>query len=91
MELKSNIGFVDYRQLHAKSVDGLLPSLEKINAGLEDEFDAVASLSYRNQMTLIFGFLDPRTQIANIRLVKDEVRFIDSGRSVLMFGEEVQF
>ena len=54
-------------------------------------FDGIASLSYRAQWELVLGFLNPFTQIANIKLIKDEVGFIDAQRSPLVFGKQLFF
>lgn len=49
-------------------------------------WDGVASIGYGDLQAMAMGALDPRVQLANLRLVYDEARFIDLPRSALMVG-----
>lgn len=86
-KLSLSLGFTAYDQLHVPRKDVTECDLSVERESGED-FDAVASLTYKSQLSLFLGFLNPRTQIANGKLIKDEIRFIDAGRSVLIFGKE---
>lgn len=77
-ELQPPLGYREYDQLHVeptRKADG-------------SAFDGVAVLAYDAESSLLRRLLDVRTQLANFRLVKDEVHFIDLGRSALVFGQE---
>jgi len=77
-ELQAPLGYREYDQLYVE------PSP---NANGRS-FDAVAVLAYGAESSLLRRLIDVRTQLANFRLVKDEVHFIDLGRSALVFGTE---
>jgi hypothetical protein len=51
------------------------------------DFDGIAWIGYGNERELKRLLLSPATQVANLRLGKDEVHFIDGQNSALMFGE----
>jgi len=88
--LERPLGYIAYDQLHCRSGDDV-QEIAGLFGGTGDEFDGVAHLAYRNVWDLVLGFLNPRTQIANFRLVNDEVRFIDGRRSALVLGREFVF
>lgn len=89
--LQSPLKYRAYDQLHVRSSPSLSEVVKILGGNVGEEFDGVAALMYRCQLELVQGFLDLRTQIANLRLVKDETTFIDHQRSVLVFGKEYQF
>jgi len=76
--LQAPLGYREYDQLYVEPASP---------AGARG-FDAVAVLAYGAESSLLRRLLDVRTQLANFRLVKDEVHFIDLGRSALVFGTE---
>lgn len=80
-----------YDQLHVRSNLELSAVVKTLNSNVEEEFDGIAELIYSRQLELFQGFLNLRTQLANLQLVKDETTFIDHQRSVLVFGREYQF
>ncbi|MEM1299235.1 MAG: EthD domain-containing protein [Pseudomonadota bacterium] len=49
-------------------------------------WDGMASIGYPHLRDLVYGAVDPRVQLANLRLVYDETRFIDLPQSALMLG-----
>jgi hypothetical protein len=77
--------------MYVRDGEDLTRAIDTLGGSAGDPFDAVARVAYNNQWTVAKGFLSLRTQIANIRLIKDEVTFIDGGRSTLMLGEADQF
>ncbi len=91
LSLHGDLGFRVYNQLHVRIAPEFAPVIEILGGSVGDEFDGVAELSYRGQWDLIRGFLNIRTQIANLRLVSDEISFIDAQRSALVFGREFLF
>lgn len=68
---------------------------ENLEAAAQDEapdrvpWDGVACIGYPHLRDLVYGVLDPRVQLANLRLVYDETRFIDLPQSALMLGTVV--
>ena len=91
LSLQRSLGYRAYDQLHARSDSDLTALVELFGGHVGEEFDGVALLVYKNQFQLIRGFLNPFTQISNLKLVKDEVGFIDGQRSSLVFGREYLF
>ena len=89
--LQSPLRYRAYDQMYVRTTPALSEVVKTLGGSLGEEFDGVAALVYRRQSELIQGFLDLRTQIANLQLVKDETTFIDRQRSVLVFGREYQF
>jgi hypothetical protein len=83
--LRPQLHYREYDQLHAQAEETALPV---IGAAGAEPFDGVAMLAYENQGALIRRLVDPRTLIANFKLVKDEVHFADLQRSALVFGRE---
>ena len=80
--LQPSLGYGEYEQMHVSSD----VATGAIADALREEFDGVASLAYGTIMDMVWGLLNPFTQIANIKLIGDEVGFIDAQRSVLMLG-----
>ena len=88
---QSALRYRAYDQLHVRSSPELSVVVETLGGQVSEEFDGIAVLVYGRQWELLQGFLDLRTQFANLQLVKDETTFIDHRRSVLVFGREYQF
>lgn len=88
---QSALRYRAYDQLHVRSSPDFSAVVQTLGSKVGEEFDGVAALVYSRQLELFKGFLDLRTQIANLQLVKDETTFIDHQRSVLVFGREYQF
>jgi hypothetical protein len=86
--LRSQLHYREYDQLHVQSVPEERVKPAAIGAAGSEAFDGVAMLAYENQAVLIRRLFDPRTLIANFKLVKDEVHFADLQRSALVFGRE---
>lgn len=88
---QSALRYRAYDQLHVRSSPDLSAVAKILGSNVGEEFDGIAALIYGRQWELFQGFLDLRTQLANLQLVKDETTFIDHQRSVLVFGREYQF
>lgn len=91
MSLQSALKYRKYDQLHVRSAPELTTVVENLGGSAGEEFDGVAALVYGSQWELVRALVNPRTQIANLKLVKDEVTFIDHTRSALVFGREDSF
>ncbi|MFQ6021416.1 MAG: EthD domain-containing protein [Acidiferrobacterales bacterium] len=88
LSLQRALKYRAYDQLHVRSAAELSAVVEKLGGSAGEEFDGVAGLAYGSQWELVLGFLNPWTQVANLRLVKDEINFIDGQRSALVFGRQ---
>ncbi len=89
---QSALRYRAYDQLHVRSSPDLSTVVETLGGRVSlEEFDGIAVLIYGRQWELFQGFLDLRTQFANLQLVKDETTFVDHQSSVLVFGREYQF
>lgn len=87
--LTAAMGHRIYRQLHVAGEDaGQANLLGAFGARMPVPYSGIAYLAYNSQWSLLWRLFDPRLQIANLRLVKDEVGFIDLGSSWLVFGTE---
>lgn len=84
-ELAPVLGFVAYDQLHVRTDPALAAAVEGFGSTGED-YDGVALISYADLKVLQKGLFSLRTQWANLKLVSDEVTFIDMARSLLMLG-----
>jgi hypothetical protein len=91
LSLQSALKYRAYSQLHVRSAAELSAVKELLGGDVGEDFDGVATVTYGGQWELILGFFRPRTQLANLQLLKDEVRFIDGGRSSLVFGGQSLF
>lgn len=89
--LQDVLDYSAYDQMYVRDAEDLRQAVAALGGGVGEPFDAVARVAYDDQWTLGRGFLSLRTQIANIKLIKDEVTFIDGGRSTLMLGEADRF
>lgn len=91
VSLQDALDYSAYDQMYVRDGKDLARAIDALGGSAGEPFDAVARVAYDDQWTVAKGFLSLRTQIANIRLIKDEVTFIDGGRSTLMLGEADQF
>jgi hypothetical protein len=79
------LGFVAYSQLEADGDPALTAAVQSFGGGGED-YDGVAELYYADLGVLRRGLFRLRTQAANLKLVRDEITFIDMPRSTLVLG-----
>lgn len=87
--LTTAMGHRTYCQLHVAPEDnGRAGILGAFGGRLPDPYAGIAYLAYGSQWDLLWRLVDPRLHVANVRLVKDEVGFIDLGASALVFGSE---
>jgi hypothetical protein len=89
--LQDALAYSAYDQMYVRSGEDLTRAVDALGGSAGEPFDGVAWVAYDKQWTVAKGFLSLRTQIANIKLIRDEVTFIDGGRSTLMFGEANRF
>lgn len=89
--LQDALAYSAYDQMYVRGGEDLTQAVEALGGSTGEPFDAVARVAYDDQWTVGRGFLSLRTQVANIKLIKDEVTFIDGGRSTLMLGEADRF
>ncbi len=86
VSLQAALRYARYEQ-HAVRVGTPLEAAAGALARAEGApFDGVAALYYGGLGAIWRGLFSPRTQIANLKLVHDEVGFIDGGRSALVLG-----
>lgn len=88
LSLQHALRYRGYDQLHVRSAPELSAVVEKLGGSAGEEFDGVAELAHGSQWELVLGFFNPRTQLANLKLVQDEINFIDGQRSALVFGRQ---
>lgn len=86
LSLQPALGYRHYDQLHVRAATELAPAAAALGVPFGD-FDGIAWLSHGNEGELKRRLLSPATNIANLRLSKDEVNFIDGRNSALVFGE----
>ena len=87
LSLQRALKYREYEQLHVRSAPELSAVVQNLGGSAGAEFHGVAGLSFSGQASLAFGFLNPWTEVANLRLVRDEMNFIDHQRSVLVYGK----
>lgn len=78
--------FSEYDQFAVRDEDGVGSALRENATHEAPPFDGVAALASTTMAELWRGLVSPRTQIANARLVWDEVGFMAATRSALVFG-----
>lgn len=91
LSVKDALGYRAYDQNLARSNEHLELIAGKLGAGVSAPYDGVATLTYTSRLAFVARFFDPRTQIANFRLVADEVGFIDEKRSSMLLGRLISF
>ena len=91
LSLQDALKYRAYNQLHVRSDAGLSDVILRFGGNPGEEFDGVAELCFTGQWDLVKGLFNPRTELANLKLVKDETNFIDGQRSALVFGNHYRF
>jgi hypothetical protein len=86
LSLQSPLEYRAYNQLHVRSALDFTTVTQRFGGGNTEEYDGVAELCFTNQWVLAKGIFNPRTELANFELVKNETGFIDHQRSVLVYG-----
>ena len=88
LRLQAALNYRAYEQLHVQDGEEFQTLLQVFGESSETGFDGIASLGYGNEGELMQAFLSARTQCANLKLMQDEVTFINAARSSLMLGYE---
>ena len=84
--LSTKLGYQRYDQLHAPDVaEPIVAKLGTSPQG-DDAYLGMASLSYPSLRTVLGTFFRPRTQVANLKLMADELNFIDPPRTIAVLG-----
>jgi hypothetical protein len=91
LSVRDALGYRGYDQCHVASDYDLDSVVAKTGGPIGAPFDGVAVLTYTSGLRFLMGFLSPRAEIANFRLVKDEVGFINDQRSSLVVGKQICF
>lgn len=91
VSLQDALAYSAYDQMYVRDGEDLTQAIDVLGGSVGEPFDGVARVAYDDQWTVGRGFFSLRTQIANLKLIKDEVTFIDGGRSTLMFGAVDRF
>lgn len=91
VSLHPSLKYSAYNQMHVRSGSDLSSLTESLRGSTGEPFDGVAELAYGSQSELALRFLNPLAQLANIKLIRDEVHFIDHQRSLLVFGQQYCF
>lgn len=81
--LSNRLGIVQYVQNHATLPD-VAHQMQEMR-GTADPFDGIAAISFASAEDLIRGNTDVAAANAQRILAEDEERFIDLGRSVILF------
>lgn len=89
--LSGRLGYDAYNQMHNRADAELAGAAGRLASVSHDPFDGVAELAYRSLGGIVLRFINPLTQIANARLIRDEVTFLDHRGSVLVFGRQHRF
>lgn len=88
VSLRDALGYRLYEQMFVRDGDAHAPVRERLGPGPRTPYDGIARLTYADGWALGRGFFDPRTLIANTRLVADEITFADAQRSTMVVGRE---
>ena len=86
LSLQSALEYRGYNQLHVRSAPDLTTVAKRFGGSNMEEYDGVAEVCFTNQWVVVKGIFNPRTELANFKLVKNETGFIDHQRSVLVYG-----
>lgn len=81
--LSQRLGIVRYMQNHAALPE--VAAQMSAMRGTAEPFDGVAAISFASAEDLAKGNTDPAAAEAQQRLADDEAKFIDIGRSVILF------
>jgi hypothetical protein len=92
VSLQDALGYRTYAQMFVRE-DAEDRELVRVLGEREsgEPYDGIAHLQYRGTWALAAGFVDPRTLIANTRLVADEVTFAHAQRSTMVVGRSHRF
>jgi len=82
--LRRALGYSRYEQFAARAIDEAQALATTSHPA--PPFAGVAALAYPDFASLARGLVNPATQIANARLVWDELSFLDAARSALVLG-----
>jgi EthD domain len=91
LSLQSDLKYRAYNQLHVRSAPELAAVVHRFEGAAAEEFDGVAELCFTSQWDLVKGIFRPVTELANLKLVKDETNFVDGQRSELVLGNHYRF
>jgi hypothetical protein len=79
--------YTGYEQLHVRRSPEFDRVVTLLGGRQIPAFDGVAGVTYAGETKLAIDFISLSSQAANLRLVKDEVRFIDGPMSSLVYGQ----
>jgi hypothetical protein len=88
VSLQPTLGYVAYAQLHVRSGPDVTSVAQTLGDAGGVEFDGVAEVGYADQARIARSFVSPKALWANVGLVRDEVGFIDSRKSSLVYGTQ---
>lgn len=91
VSLQDALGYRAYAQMFVREETDYGKLARALGGGPAEPYDGVAHLQYADTRALAAGFVDPRTLIANARLVADEVTFADAQRSTMVVGRTHRF
>ena len=91
LSLQADLKYRAYNQLHARSIPDSAAVAQRLQASPGEEFDGVAELCFTNEWVVLGGIFNPRTEVANLKLVKNELNFMNEQRSELVFGNHYRF
>jgi hypothetical protein len=91
LSVQNGLKYRAYNQLYVRSAPEFAALVQKFGGIAAEEFDGVAELCFTSQWDLVKGVLSPATELANLKLAKDETNFIDGERSQLVFGNHYRF
>ena len=91
LSLQNDLKYRSYNQLHVRSAPELAAVAQRFESSVAEEFDGVAELCFTSQWDLVKGVFRPVTELANLKLVKDETNFVDGQRSELVLGNHYRF
>lgn len=86
LSLQNSLKYHAYQQLHVHGAPEFSDIVANLGGSTGEEFNGVAGLTFGSQWELALAFLNPWSQLANLKVIQDETNFIDHQRSVLVFG-----
>ena len=86
ISLRPTLRYDEYAQLHVRSGPDVSAAARALGDAGGPEFDGIAKVGYASATSIAACFASPAALAANVRLVRDEVTFIDGHRSVLVYG-----
>ncbi len=91
LSLQNDLKYRAYNQLHVRSAPELAAVAQRFESSAAEEFDGVAELCFTSLWDLVKGVFSPVTELANLKLVKDETNFVDGQHSELVLGTHYRF